>query len=240
MATKKKLSSLSVFFPAYNEEENIALALERAVSVVSKITTDYEIMVVDDGSRDKTSDIVKGYIKTNPKIRLIQHGKNRGYGAALKTGFENSGKELIFYTDSDLQFNLAEISRLLKFIDDYDLVIGYRIKRKDPFMRLIAASVYKNLVRLILGLKVKDPDCAFKLCRKAVIDKIKPFQGTRGADVELLVKAIHYGFRIKEVGVEHLPRLKGKSEATTFLNVIRPKIVYLLLREALNLRRFKN
>lgn len=232
--------SLSVFFPAYNEEENIAISIKRAVSTVSKITSDYEIIVVNDGSTDKTAAIVKKFCKKNPKIRLIQHPEKRGYGLALKTGFESSKKDLIFYTDSDLQFDIREISRLLPYINEYDLVVGYRIKRHDPFMRLVAAFVFRLMARLLLKIKVRDPDCAFKLCRKKVINAVKPFKSVRSGDVELLAKAIKRGFRIKEVGIHHLPRHRGKSEAATFLNLVKPKIVYLTIKELLALKRELN
>ena len=239
MKTKIKPISLSVFFPAYNEEENIGIVLNNAVSVISKITSDYEIIVVDDGSKDKTSGIVKGFCKRNHKIRLIKHIKNKGYGAALKTGFENSIKNLIFYTDADLQFDLSDINGLLKYINQYDLVVGFRVNRNDPIMRLFAAYVYRLIVRYFLGVNVKDPDCAFKLCRKHVIDMVRPFECARGADAELLVKAKKYGFTIKQVGVKHLPRLRGKSEAATLFNIIKPRIVYLMLKETLKLKKMK-
>ena len=233
---KKEKISLSVFFPAYNEEENIGASIKRALDVLGKITSNYEILVVDDGSTDRTGEIVKKFCKKNHKIRIIQHHKNRGYGIALKSGFENAKKDLIFYTDSDLQFDLNEIEKLLPHIKDNDIVIGYRINREDPIMRLVAAYIYRLIVEYLLDLRVKDPDCAFKLCRKRVIDKIRPFESVRSGDVELLVKAKKHGFRIKEFGIKHLPRTKGKSEAATLFNLIKPKIVYLTIKEILNLR----
>ena len=209
----KYKQSISVFMPAYNEEENIGLAIKEATNCLKKFFNKYELIIVNDGSTDKTKKIAAAYTKKDKNIRLINHPKNLQYGRAFKTGFESAKNELIFYTDADRQFDFNEISNLMEHIDRYDLVIGYRKDRKDSFMRIIYSKIYNLALRLLLGIPYKDIDCAFKICHKRVIDKIKPFTCIRSADSELLGKAIAHKFKIKQIPVTHLPRKAGSSEA---------------------------
>lgn len=213
-----KIKELSVFFPAYNEEESIKATVEKAIIVLKKIAEKWEIIVVNDGSTDKTSEIVKtlrqAQGKRNP-IRLITHTRNRGYGAALKSGFYNAKYNWIAYTDAEGQFDFSEIN---KFFEkqrqtDADLVIGYYLKRAVPFYRILGSRLWELAVFLLFGLRVKDIDCGFKLVKKEVIDSIPRLEAERGPFIssELLIKAKRAGFKIMEIGVHHYPRTTGKA-----------------------------
>jgi glycosyltransferase involved in cell wall biosynthesis len=233
-----KVSELSVFFPAVNEEKNIKETVEKAVAVLPTIVDKWKVIVVDDGSTDKTSQIVKDLIKNNPRIRMITHTPNRGYGAALKSGFYNAKYSWIAYTDADGQFDFAELN---KFVEkqketNADLVIGYYLKRQVPYYRIIGSKVWELAVLLLFGLKVRDIDCGFKLIRKEVIDKIPRLQAERGPFItsELLIKAKKAGFKITEVGVSHYPRKAGKSTGADL------KVVIGGLKDLVKLRVGKN
>lgn len=232
--------AISFFMPAYNEEKNIGPAIQDALIFLKNNFKDYELIIVDDGSKDKTGKIADVYARKNKKMRVIHHPTNLQYGVALKSGFENSKKELIFYTDSDRQFDLNEIHQLMKYINDYDIVIGYRKKRKDKKMRVIYSSLYNLTLRLLLKIPYKDIDCAFKLCKKKVIDKIKPLTTIRSADVQLLSKTLAYNFKIKQIPVTHYPRRQGVSEAESggsFFVRIKPNIIRDLIKETLYLKK---
>ncbi len=211
-----KLSSLTIFFPAYNEEENIRKTIEGANRIAKDVTddhNDYEILIIDDGSRDKTAQVVQEAIKEYPNVRLIKHSSNKGYGAALMTGFSNASKEWVFFSDSDLQFDLSEINKLTQYSNSYDIIIGYRIKRNDPFMRWLNAKGWNILNRMLFGLKVQDIDCAFKLMRRDAVQKVLPHMKSRGAMIsaELLIRLKNAGYKFKEVGVNHYPRTRGSQ-----------------------------
>lgn len=207
------INELSVFFPAYNEEKNIEKTVLNARGVLLKIAKKWEIIVVNDGSRDRTLEIVKKLIKSDKRIRVISHNPNKGYGEALKTGFYNSRYQWIFLTDSDGQFDFAEITKLIAKSNEADLVVGYRIDRKDPLIRKINGWGWTFLANLLLGIGVRDVDCAFKLIKKEVIDTIPYLESTRGGMIspELLAKAKKSGFKIVEIGVKHYPRTAGEQ-----------------------------
>lgn len=208
----RKLKSLSVFFPAYNEEANIKKTVAKALAILPKIARDWEIIVVNDGSTDRTGQIVKRLIKKEPRIRMITHSPNRGYGAAIKSGFYQAIYEWIVYTDSDGQFDFAEIDKFLPLTDEADLILGYRLTRSDNFYRQILQKVLSLVNFILFGLRVKDVDCSFKMIKKEVIAKIGQLV-TESAitETELVVKAKRRGFRFVEVGVHHLPRGGGKQ-----------------------------
>lgn len=226
----KKGIGISCVFPAYNEEENIKFAIEEAVKVFVKLGLDYEIIVVDDGSTDKTSVITSGLSKQNRNIRLIKHPRNLGYADALKTGFEAASKKIVFYTDADNQFDLEDIGKALPIIKDADMVIGYRIKRADNFIRRIGSFGYNLLARKLLKLEVKDIDCAFKLFRREIFDKIKIETKAWMVDTEILAKAKKHNMSIREMGVRHLPREQGKV-------TVKPGDVVRSFKGLLNLKR---
>ncbi len=220
---------LSVFFPAYNEENTIKATVDRAVSVIPEVAGDHEIIIVDDGSRDKTPEICDQLAKDNKNVRVVHHQKNLGYGAALKTGFASAKKGLIFFTDGDGQFDISEIKLLLPHINEADLVIGYRLKRNDPWHRILFASMLRLAVGILFNVWVKDIDCAFKLMKKEVIKGNELRSDGAIISTELLVRAKRKGFKIKEIGVHHFPRTGGKPTGGNI------KVILRAMREILKL-----
>jgi glycosyltransferase involved in cell wall biosynthesis len=202
-------NSLSVVFPAFNEEANIERTIESARKVLPKLAFEWEIIVVDDGSKDATRAISDDLAGRYAEVRAIHHPLNRGYGAALKSGILAARHELIFFTDSDGQFDLQELEQLIRFSDDYEIVMGYRAKRRDPLHRLINAWGWNMLVRLVLGLKVRDIDCAFKLFQRSVFDRIQIRSVGAMVNTEILAQATSFGMRMREIEVTHYPRHFG-------------------------------
>ena len=214
--------SLSAVLPAYNEEANIGAMIEELVATISPLTDNFEIVVVDDGSRDGTAQRVSESALQHPQVRLVRHEINRGYGAAVFTGLRSSIKELIFFTDADRQFDLNEIHKLLGLIRQADLVAGYRAPRRDPFMRRLNGWGWSLLVNLLFGYTARDVDCAFKLIRREVIDRIGDHIVSRGAtfSAEFLVLAKRGGFILREVPLAgHRARVAG-SQTGARLDVI--------------------
>jgi glycosyltransferase involved in cell wall biosynthesis len=203
---------ISLFFPAYNEAENVGGTIEKSVAVLEPLGCEYEIIIVDDGSRDRTAAVVREYSAANPRVILERHEKNRGYGGALQTGFLKCRYGLIFFSDCDLQFDLSELN---SFIDtmkrdpEIDAAIGYRIRRADPFIRKINAFGWKLWARLLFGLKTKDIDCAFKLFKREAIENIQIESTGALISVEILAKLKKAGCKIVESGVHHYPRTAG-------------------------------
>ncbi len=211
--------SISVVMPAYNEEANIGPMVSEVLAVMEPICDEYEVIVVDDGSRDKTAEAVRKLAADHPQVRLIQHQVNKGYGAAVYTGFTSATRDFIFFTDSDKQFEVAEIASLLPLVEEADMVAGYRAPRRDPFHRLLYGWGWTALVTLLFGYTVRDIDCAFKLFKREIIDNIDV--KSRGAtfSAEFLVRAKRRGYRIRESPVSHLPRTAG-SQTGARLDVI--------------------
>ncbi len=220
------MKEISVFFPAYNEEGNIKNVIEKACSVLEKLGfKNWEIIVVNDGSVDKTSEIVRKISDKDSRIRLINHETNRGYGAALKTGFYNSSYSWIAFTDSDGQFDFSEINNFIRKQKETnaDLVIGFYKKRQESKFKIITSKIWELVVFVLFGLKVKDIDCGFKLISKKVIDSIPKLESERGAFIssELLIKAKKKGFKIVEIPVSHFPRRKGKATGRDIRVIVR-------------------
>ncbi len=211
--------------PAFNEEENIERQVRSVNSVLEDLRfDDYEIAVVDDGSRDATGAIVRRLQAEVPKLVLHEHGTNRGYAQALRTGFTSAKMPLVFYTDADNQFDVREIKNFLASIDDYDIVCGFRIARFDPLSRLVLSWGYNLLVRVLFRIRVRDVDCAFKLFRRDVFDRIHIESKKFFVDTEVLAKASRLKLRITEIGVRHYPRTAGES-------TVRASHVFHTLRE---------
>ncbi len=203
--------SLSIVLPAHNEEAAIAETLHQVLAAVSTWTEDFEVIVVNDGSTDRTRSIVEQMAASDPHIRLINHPVNQGYGAALVSGFEACSKDLVFFMDSDGQFDIRDLERFFPYIGKYDAVLGYRIHRQDTWMRKLNAWGWKMLVRLVFGLRVRDIDCAFKLYPGQFFREHR--LETRGAmiNTEILYKFTRAGYTYTQVGVRHLPRHGGRA-----------------------------
>lgn len=209
--TGRTLKSLTAFFPAYNEEQNIEAMVGSLLKVLPDTADWFEVLVIDDGSRDRTGQIADALAEQNRRIRVVHHPSRSGYGAALRSGLANSRGDFIFFTDGDRQFDVAEIGRLLPFSSDYDLVIGYRMARSDHVGRRLNAWLWNWLIRQLFHIQVRDIDCAFKLIRRGAIQDI-PLRSTGSTiSAELLVKAKRAGLSMKEVGVNHYPRRSGKQ-----------------------------
>lgn len=212
---------ITIFFPCYNEEQNVERVAREALSVGREISDDFEIIIVNDGSRDRTGEIADRLALENPEIRVVHHEKNEGYGAALQSGFKDATKELVFYTDGDGQFRLDEIIRLLPLIDKYDIVSGYRISRRDSFMRKVNAFLWGTLVNALFKFKISDVDSAFKLYRRKIFDEITLESKGALIDTEILAKARARGYTITEVGVNHYPRLAGEQTGARLSVILR-------------------
>src|SRR6185369_13549438 len=205
--------SISAVLPAYNEEENIENAAKRMADALrSLLLRDWEVIIVDDGSVDQTGKIADDLAAEDAAhIRVFHHSPNRGYASALNTGFTNARHQLIFFTDSDLQFDVGEIKSLLPLIEDADIVCGFRIYRFDHLTRLVLSWGFNLLVRIMFRIGVRDIDCAFKLFRREVFDKVTIESKKFFVNAEVLAKARYFGFRLAEVGVRHYPRPAGRS-----------------------------
>jgi len=220
---------LSVAMPAHNEAENIVEVLTEAVAVLENLEPDYEIVVVDDGSKDDTANLVHRFAETHDRVRLVRHPVNQGYGAAVWTGLTSSSGDKRFFTDSDGQFKLDELRLLLAEMPPADFVAGYRRVRQDPLMRKLNGWGWCWLVNTLFGYAARDIDCAFKLMRREVIESL-PLQ-SRGAtfSAELLIRARRAGFVFREVGVSHLPRTKGSPSGAKLKVIVRAFKELLLL-----------
>jgi glycosyltransferase involved in cell wall biosynthesis len=205
------VQELSVVLPAFNEEANVEKVVRHCVAYLGQAVPDYELLVVNDGSRDRTGDILNQLTAELPRLRPLHHPQNRGYGAALRTGFDAATKRFVFYMDGDGQFDIRDLDLVLPVASDDDhIVTGYRIERRDPFIRRLNAKLFGGwLVRLMLGVRVRDLNCAFKLIPKKVLDHITLESPGALINAELYGRAVRQGFGIKEVGVHHYPREAG-------------------------------
>ncbi|MHC4204101.1 MAG: glycosyltransferase family 2 protein [Planctomycetota bacterium] len=213
--------SISIFFPCYNEQENVARTVEKALEVMEKLDADFEIIIVDDGSADKTGQIADEIAKRDGRVKVVRHKHNLGYGAALQSGFKAATKELVFYTDGDGQFDINEMPPLLSLMEHYDIVSCYRLNRRDPIIRKINGWCWTRLVRLMFGLKIRDIDCAFKLYKREIFDKIEMSSTGALIDAEILARAARKGYRITQKGVHHYPRTAGEQSGASLRVILR-------------------
>ena len=228
-----RLDGLSFFFPALNEEENVAPIVEEALTVLPRFADDLEITVVDDGSTDRTGAIADELALKDSRVRVIHHGTRRGYGGAVRSGLVAATKPWVFFTDGDRQFALEDLGRLAEAADGADAVVGYRIKRADPARRLFVAWVYNRLIRLLFGGGWRDVDCAFKLFRRDVFARV-PLERVRSNGAffspELLITLRRAGLRVRQVGVRHFPRTAHEPKGAS------PRVIVRAIRDLLRLR----
>ena len=210
------IDELSVFFPCYNEEKNIKNTVSKAIPILQKTAAKWEIILINDGSKDNTGKVLEEIQREYPKqIKIITHSPNRGYGAALKSGLYNSQYQWITFTDSDGQFDFSEITDLIKKQQSSkaDIVIGYYLSRQVSKTAILTSKIWELIVFILFGLHVTDIDCGFKLLNKKVVETIPKLEAERGAFIssEFLIKSKKAGFKIVEIGVHHYPRVEGKA-----------------------------
>lgn len=212
---------ISFCFPAYNEEDNIVRVVEKAKAELEVFASKFEIIIVNDGSHDATGTIIDKMAAEDSRILAFHHSQNRGYGAALKTAFSKATNEYIFYMDSDDQFDIKEIAHFIPFLNDYDIVTGYRIIRNDSIIRNFNANGWRMVNKILFGISVRDINCAFKCIHKSVFDKISLTSDGAMINAELYAKARQLGLTIKEVGVSHYPRTAGQQTGANLKVIIR-------------------
>jgi len=217
------VDELSVVLPAYNEQENIEKVVHDCIAYLDSTGIDYELLVTNDGSADQTGAILDRLASELPRLRPLHHPKNRGYGAALRTGFDAAAKRFVFYMDGDGQFDIRDLDLLLPLATDEDhIVTGYRIERRDPFLRRMNARLFGGfLVRVMLGVRVRDLNCAFKLIPKKALNAIILESTGALINAELYGRTIRHGFGIKEVGVHHYPREAGVQTGAHLSVIVR-------------------
>ena len=228
-----RLPALTFFFPAYNEEENVEAVVGEALETLPRFADRFEVVIVDDGSHDRTPELADELAARDPRVRVIHHRPNRGYGGAVRSGLEAARMPYVFFTDGDRQFRIADLHLLISRIGDADAVVGYRIRRSDPTRRLVIAWVYKQVLRVAFGAGFRDVDCAYKLFRTDVLQRV-PLSRVRsnGAffSAELLLTLRAAGARIVQVGVPHHPRVAGVAAGAA------PRVVARTLRDLGRLR----
>jgi glycosyltransferase involved in cell wall biosynthesis len=218
-------------FPVFDEELNIGVLLDTALDVAPQLATDFEIVVVDDGSRDGSAREVHARAAADRRIRMVRHPSNLGYGAALRSGLREARGELVFFSDADLQFDLRELAALLHHTESFDVVAGYRAPRRDPVGRCLLAWGWGLLVRMLFGLPVRDIDCAFKVFRRPVLESMPIASIGAFVNTEILVRARHAGYRIRQVPVSHRRRRHGRQSGAN------PRVILRALLELASLYR---
>ena len=220
-----KSPSISAFFPAYNDAGTIASMVASVDRTLRRITEDYEVLVINDGSQDKTAQILSELETLYPRLRVIHHPTNLGYGTALRTGFASATKELIFYTDGDAQYDACEMEKLVPLMaDDVDIVNGYKISRSDPFHRIVVGNIYCWTVKLAFGIKIKDVDCDFRLIRRSAFDRVRLHSTSGTICVEMIKSFQDAGLRFAECPVHHYHRVYGKSQFFNFRRLFKTLI----------------
>ena len=229
----ERLGGLTFFFPVYDEEASVEAVVREGLAKLPRFCDELEVVVVDDGSRDRTGEIADRLAREDPRVRVIHHRPNRGYGGAIRSGLEAARLPYVFFTDGDLQFDLDDLERLMPLIGEADVVVGYRERRADPPKRLFIAWVYNTLIRVLFVAPLRDVDCAFKLFRRSVFERV-PLQRVRSNGAffspELLLVLRAARVRIAQVGVRHFPRRTGEEKGATLRVVLRA------IRDLLRLR----
>jgi glycosyltransferase involved in cell wall biosynthesis len=212
LATKTN-SSISVFFPCYNDKGTIGKLVTQSLNLLKDITNDYEVIVIDDGSTDGSRELLNNLQNEHSKLKLVFHEKNRGYGGALQSGFRTASKELVFYTDGDAQYDINEFQLLVPLMTkDIDIVNGIKIGRGDPLHRIVIGNIYNFVIRNLFNLYVFDVDCDFRLIRRSMLERINFMSSSGAICTELVKKLDMQGARFREVSVHHYPRTYGQSQ----------------------------
>lgn len=222
---------VSVVLPAFNEEANIRGAIAEVTAAAERLFTEYEVIVVDDGSRDGTADVVRELGRSDPRVRMICHGRNRGYGEALRSGFLSSRLDFVFFTDADRQFDVEELEQFVPYAGTVDIVAGYRVNRQDTRLRRLFARTWNLLVRMLFYVPVRDIDCAFKLFDGRVLKEIDIESVGAMVNTEVMVKAGRAGASVVEIGVRHRPRPAGEARGAN------PRVIVTALRELVRMRK---
>ena len=213
--------SVSVFFPCYNEEANVEDTTRAALKTCERLFDDFEIIIVNDGSKDRTGWIADRLADEHDRVRAVHNKPNRGYGGALARGFREARKDWIFYTDGDGQFDFEEIEKLLPLTAKYDIVSAYRLNRQDSWLRKLNAWAWGRLVRSLFHMKIRDIDCAFKLYPRRFLEQIELRSTGALIDTEMLAKATYLGLSVGQVGVHHYPRMAGEQTGANFRVILR-------------------
>ncbi len=223
------LEGLSLFFPCHNEESNVEKVIQDAIRVAPRVASQYEVIIVDDGSTDHTPDIIQRFSPAG--VRWVRHERCLGYGAAVRSGFSAARYPWVFYSDGDGQFDLAEISRLVELSPRADIISGTRIQRADPWHRILNARIFEFALRALFGLHVQDVNCAFKLFRRNLFDRIQLKSSGAMINAEIFLKAQRLGATVVFVPVSHRPRSAGRQSGAL------PKVILKAMREFLSLWR---
>lgn len=213
--------SLTVFFPCYNEEANVERTTQAALKACRRIADDFEIIIVNDGSKDGTGPLADRLAADHPEVRAVHNNPNLGYGGALQRGYREATKDWVFYTDGDGQFDFEEIDKLLPLLEEYDAVSAYRLDRQDSFVRKVNAFCWTVLVNLVFGMRVRDIDCAFKVFPRELFSRIEMKSMGALIDAEVLARAKRLGYRIGQTGVHHYPRTVGEQSGANLKVILR-------------------
>ncbi len=226
----KRLPSLTIFFPAYNDEKSIPGLTETCLEVARRLTDDFEILIVEDHSPDRTGEVADELAARHKEVRVIHHPRNMGVGQTMIDGFTQAKKEYVFYTDGDAQYDVRELMRLVEYVDDYEVIIGYRLRRAEGAKRIFTSRCFHFLVFCLFGTRFRDIDCSFKLVHRRFLDKVRFRTRSALVDPELLIQARRLGFPVKEVGVNHYLRRHGSSQC------LRIKLILSMITDLVRLR----
>lgn len=224
-AIQRLPGSLSLVLPAFNEEENIGEVTREALATLPRFADTFQIIIVDDGSRDRTADVAAELARQDRRVRVIRHERNRGYGAALVTGFNATDGDYVMFMDADRQFDIKDLRLLTPFASDYDIVAGFRMERNDPLHRRVFAETFNVAVRVLFGVHLRDIDCAFKLFRGDMLRSIPLSAPGALINTEIQAKARRQNARVQQVGVHHYPRVAGTSTGGS------PRVILRAMRE---------
>lgn len=211
---------ISLFFPVYRDEATVSRVTAKAVALLSKVAAEYEVIIVNDGSPDNAGRIAEELARAEPHVRVIHHPRNLGYGAALRTGFEAAKYEWIAFTDGDDEYEVADLQKLLRLRDYYDLVITFRYAKRYSGVRIFISYVYNKVLRFLFQTPYRDISCGLRLIRKHVVDELQLIATSPFIGAEIAIRTMLKGYRVGEVGIQTFPREFGKGASTSFKNIL--------------------